>query len=124
MYAFAEIHGYSSIGSYVGNGNANGPMVNVGFTPSWVIIKKLDGVNDWNIQDTKRSPFNVSSEYLYSNTSAAESNFGSGGIDIVSNGFKTRTAANVVNTSGSTYVYAAFAEHPFGGDGVAPATAR
>ena len=113
MYCFAEIPGYSSIGSYTGNGNANGPMVNVGFTPSWVIIKKLDGVNDWNIQDTKRSPFNVSSEYLYSNTSAAESNFGSGGIDIVSNGFKTRTAANVVNTSGSTYVYAAFAHSPF-----------
>jgi hypothetical protein len=25
---------------------------------------------------------------------------------------------------GSTYIFMAFAEHPFGGDGVAPATAR
>ena len=49
-----------------------------------------------------------------------------GGIkfDFLSNGFKCRDAATGLNASGVTYVYMAFAEHPFVGDGTNPVTAR
>ena len=45
-----------------------------------------------------------------------------GQIDILSNGFKHRTAID--NNIAETYIYLAFAEAPFGGDGVAQARAR
>ena len=45
-------------------------------------------------------------------------------LDILSNGFKLKNAGNDKNGSGSTYIYMAFAEHPFIGDGVSPVTAR
>ena len=34
-------------------------------------------------------------------------------FDYYANGFKAKSALNEINTSGETYVYAAFAEHPF-----------
>jgi hypothetical protein len=45
-------------------------------------------------------------------------------IDILSNGFKPRTAIQAVNVSATPLIYMAFAEHPFGGANTAPATAR
>jgi hypothetical protein len=39
-YCFAEKQGYSKIGSYIGNGNANGTFVYTGFKPAWVMCKK------------------------------------------------------------------------------------
>ena len=44
-------------------------------------------------------------------------------IDFQANGFKIRTTDSDVNTANGLYVYSAFAEYPFGGDGVTPATA-
>ena len=40
-YCFAEKQGYSKFGSYVGNGNANGPFVYTGFKPAFIINKEL-----------------------------------------------------------------------------------
>ena len=34
-------------------------------------------------------------------------------IDVLSNGFKLRSGNDTQNFNGSTYIYAAFAEHPF-----------
>jgi hypothetical protein len=48
-------------------------------------------------------------------------------IDLLSNGFKIRGAGSDgdnINASGGTYIYFAFAENPFIGDGVSPVTAR
>jgi hypothetical protein len=48
-----------------------------------------------------------------------------GTIDFLSNGIKFRSGnGSDFNGSGATFIYAAWAEHPFGGSGVAPATAR
>jgi hypothetical protein len=38
-YCFAPVAGYSSFGSYTGNGSADGPFVYTGFRPRWVIYK-------------------------------------------------------------------------------------
>jgi hypothetical protein len=42
----------------------------------------------------------------------------------LSNGFKPRTTNSQINRSSGSYVYMAFAEHPFVGDGTSPVTAR
>jgi hypothetical protein len=62
--------------------------------------------------DTARYPTNSSTSmgYLDANTSAAEGNFNI--YDGLSNGFKIRDNGSVVNGSGATYIYMAFAENP------------
>ena len=42
-YCFNSVEGYSKIGSYIGNGNANGPFVYTGFKPAYVMIKRATG---------------------------------------------------------------------------------
>jgi len=72
--------------------------------------------------DNERNPYNESANYLLANTSDAEGSSGTQ-IDLLSNGFKPRSVGGC-NTSGASYIFAAFAENPFGGSGVSPATAR
>jgi hypothetical protein len=120
-YCFAEVEGFSSIGSYTGNGSAtDGPFVYTGFRPAFVMTKRIDSTSDWTIEDTTRSTFNLVENALFPNLNIAEDTTGDR-MDILSNGFKLRTTAQ---PNVGTLIYMAFAEHPFGGDGVAPATAR
>ena len=115
-YCFAPVVGYSSMGSYVGNGSADGPFVYTGMRPRWMMIKRTDaGGENWRIVDTARGPYNVFGvEELYPNSSAAENSPGTVNfIDALSNGFKLRNTSSGVNASGGTYIYAAFAESPF-----------
>jgi hypothetical protein len=124
-YAFAEIPGYSSIGSYTGNGSADGPFVYCGFKPAWLIVKRsAGGTGNWDMFDTKRDTFNPADAVLDADSSGAEASYSTIDFDFLSNGFKVRGTQSNINASGSTYIYMAFAENPFGGDGVAPATAR
>jgi len=118
-YCFADVKGFSKIGSYVGNGNADGTFVYTGFKPAWVIQKPIDVVQNWQIHDTKRDGYNPKNDNLSSNNSNSEAD--NKFIDILSNGFKLRRS-DVLNVSGDNYIYMAFAEEPLVGDN--PATAR
>jgi hypothetical protein len=114
MYCFAPVVGYSSFGSYVGNGSSDGVFVYTGFRPRWVLIKQSSASGEaWFLLDTARSPYNVSQEYLVPNASNSESS-AYNIMDILSNGFKLRATGSVssFNGSGATYIYAAFAESP------------
>ena len=116
-YCFHSVDGYSKVGSYTGNGSADGTFVHCGFRPAYVMVKQSSSAgNSWMIYDTERSTFNVIENTLRANTSDAENtSTGSGGygVDTVSNGFKVRTTWGGVNASGSTYIFLAFAESPF-----------
>jgi hypothetical protein len=112
-YCWTPIAGYSAFGSYTGNGSTDGTFVYLGFRPRFIMIKRSSGVGDWLIQDTSRSPYNLSDSVLYPNYTDAEGTGGGYGIDILSNGFKFRNSATYANSSGSTYVYACWAENPF-----------
>ena len=122
-YCFAEIPGYSSFGGYTGNGSTNGPFVYTGFKPAFVILKRTNAVGGWFTYDSKRDPENALTKVLQPDSSAAEVD-SIDRLDFLSNGFKLRTSTANNNASGGTFIYMAFAENPFGGDGVAPATAR
>ena len=112
-YCFAEVEGYSKIGSYTGNGSTDGPFVYCGFRPAWVLVKRTDAVENWHLLDEKRDPFNFMDNELYANLSNAEGVIGSDRIDFVSNGIKVRTSNGGYNASGGTYIFACFAEQPF-----------
>tara|TARA_Y100001963_G_scaffold78619_1_gene109149 strand:- start:12935 stop:14008 length:1074 start_codon:yes stop_codon:yes gene_type:complete len=112
-YCFASVSGYSKMGSYVGNGNADGTFVYTGFKPAWIMFKGSSASgNHWQIYDTKRNTFNVIDDLLRANQSNAENtNDANESIDVVSNGFKCRgTSNNNNNHSGVTYIYMAFGQ--------------
>ena len=124
-YCFAEVPGYSSFGSYTGNGSTDGPFVYTGFKPALVLLKRTNTTQEWQLYDNQRDPYNVANHKLEPNSSNTESILTTdNNLDFLSNGFKLRKGNGGMNASGSTYIYMAFAEHPFGGVGVAPATAR
>jgi hypothetical protein len=115
-YCFAPVAGYSAFGSYTGNGSADGPFLYTGFRPRWVLTKVTAGSgapNSWVIHDTARDTYNYMDKELFPDASTAEQGSNNRGMDCLSNGFKVRSADNVINTSGGTYIYAAFAENPF-----------
>jgi len=112
-YCFKEIKGYSKFGTYVANGNNDGAFAYTGFRPAFVMIKSSSASStNWNIYDNKRDGFNDQNENLSANLTDAESS-GNNRIDIVSNGFKVRATTADVGTTDATYIYMAFAEHPF-----------
>ena len=112
LYCFAEIAGFSRFGSYTGNGSTDGPFVYLGFRPRWVMIKSAVGnTGSWWIYDSSRDTYNVEQNFLMSNNSNTETVVA--GPDFLSNGFKLRTSQGDLNTNGSTFIYAAFAENPF-----------
>jgi hypothetical protein len=111
-YCFAAVKGFSAFGSYTGNGSADGPFVFTNFQPRYLLIKRTDAANNWVIQDTSRSPYNVSQNNLYADTSGAEASYAAELTDILSNGFKQRGTGVSMNASGGTYIYAAFASNP------------
>jgi hypothetical protein len=122
-YAWKNIQGYSKIGSYTGNGNADGPFVYTGFKPAWVMIKSSGSNGDnWVICDNKRDTFNVMENILLPNSANAE--FDETSFDFLSNGFKLRQNAATYNDNNDTFVYMAFAEHPFVSSKGVPVTAR
>jgi hypothetical protein len=114
-YAFAPVAGYSSFGSYTGNGSADGPMVWTGFRPRFLLWKRSDSTGDWIIFDSARDTYNYAEKQLLPNSSSAEVVTGGGfvRIDFLSNGFKIRSTDSYVNANGGTYVYFAVAENPF-----------
>ena len=122
-YCFAEKTGYSKIGSYTGNGNADGPFIYTGFKPAFVIFKNASSTSFWQMHDSVRDPFNEVQKRLAPNSSDAEGS-GSIPIDFLSNGIKLRTTATTWNESGSNFIYMALAEAPLVGTNNIPATAR
>ena len=122
-YSFNSVQGYSKMGEYIGNGNADGPFIYTGLKPAFVMIKRtIGGTDNWVIYDNKRSPFNEANENLVANSSSP-TNTGIK-IDMLSNGFKCRVTEGNTNVSGNTYTYMAFAENPFVASNYNAATAR
>ena len=101
-YVFAESD-FIKIGSYTGNGSADGPMINAGIKPVWHLNKRADAVYGWDILDSVRDPYNVAKTKLVAHATTAEYAFDT--EDMVSQGVKMRTADLGSNAAGGTYLY-------------------
>lgn len=108
-YLFAAVPGFSAFGAYTGNASTDGPFIYTGFSPKYVMLKCSSSTGAWIIHDTTRNRGNVNYLQLYANTNAIEASVTT--LDILSNGFKLRTAADP--NAVQTYIYMAFAEVPF-----------
>jgi hypothetical protein len=122
-YSWHSVPGYSAIGSYTGNSNMDGPFINTGFRSAFVLIKNTL-VGNWFIYDTIRNVANPADQVIFPDLTQQEVPQVAANVDILSNGFKIRGTGDGVNFSNAKYIYAAFAENPFGGSNVSPANAR
>jgi hypothetical protein len=76
-----------------------------------LLVKQTTNTSNWIVWDTSRDSYNYASKELYPNLSDAEVvNSSTYSLDVVSNGFKMR---NPGMSSGSTWIYCAWAEVPF-----------
>ena len=125
-YSFKSVKGFSQIGNYTGSGNSNGPFLYTGFKPAFLIAKRTDGGSEsWIMLDNGRDTFNITDDVVFANLSQQEeSNQSSKGVDFCSNGIKLKSTDGVINGSGLSYIYMAFAEHPLVSSNNIPATAR
>ena len=122
-YCFAEKKGFSKFDSYKGNGNADGTFIYTGFKPAFVIIKRSDSTDNWNIFDNKRNEFNLTDKRIYANSANAEATSSSVSLDFLSNGFKLKGTDSNINNSSGTYTYMSFGQSVVGSNNI-PATGR
>jgi len=111
-YCVHSVDGYSKVGTYTGNGSADGTFVYTGFRPAFVMRKRTDSSGSWRMHDSERNPYNVANLNMVANDSQAEASSGNE-FDMLSNGFKCRATNGDTNGSSASYIYIAFAETPF-----------
>ena len=109
MWAWENKEGFSKHGLFEGNGNVDGSFVYLGFSPAFVMLKSLDSTSGWYLYDNKREGYNVDNDSLEWDVTTAEQTDDQ--IDLLSNGFKLRIAADP--NVAETFVYMAFAAVPF-----------
>ena len=110
-YCFHSVDGYCKVGGYIGNGDAEGPKIETGFKPSFVMTKRVDSNfgGEWSIFDNARNTTNPNNNVLSPDLNAVETQYS---MDFQSNGFRLRMAGNWQNQGGGEYIYLAFAEAP------------
>ena len=94
-------------GSYIGNGSATGPEINLGWEPQWVLVKNTDlSTEQWFIFDNMRGIITDGNDYvLEPSTTASENNWDL--MDLTSTGFKLKINDDKVNGDGHSYIYTA-----------------
>ena len=119
-YCFAEVVGHSAMGTYKGNGNADGPFIYTGFRPS-MIFYKTTGTDNWRIIDDQRLGYNPNNSLLQPSITQADSN--QTWHDIYSNGWKLKTTDSGDNADGTDYIYYAVGQTLVGSNNI-PCVAR
>ena len=121
FYAWRSIAGFSKFGKYEGNNssspsqnNIDGAITFLDFKPALVILKNIDGGEDWFAFDNKREGWNADNNYIKLNVTDAE-NTSNNPLDLGSNYFKMRYNDGAWNHA-QTYIYCAWAKHPLAGE--------
>ena len=113
-YLFAHdptADGIVQCGSYVANGSASGPIINLGWEPQYVMIKRaVGGTGNWILLDSMRGMTVVGNDAtLCANSSGAENGVLLGNwVSPTATGFQITESSPEVNGSASdTYIYLA-----------------
>lgn len=96
-------------GSYSGNGSTDGPEINLGFEPQFIVMKKhIGGTGNWFVADVMRGLIvGGSEEFLRWNGDNAESNVYGDIFAVTPTGFKLVTTSGTFNDSADEYIYMA-----------------
>ena len=118
-YCFADIASYQKVGSYTGNGNDAGTIVDTGFTPQFVMIKSSssndNGGGSWLMYDNARSTSNPRNKRLYADLAEKEATNSQYDLDFLTGatkGFQPKNGDSGgwgYNTLNVEYIYLAIA---------------
>ena len=96
--------GIIKCGSYVGNGSATGPEINLGFEPQWILVRRANTTGNWRIWDSMRGIATGGDDAtLYPNATSAE--YSNEKIELTSTGFKIKASDAEYNGSGDSFIY-------------------
>ena len=111
---FASVDGISKVGSYTGSNGSASPggdiaqTITTGFSPRFVIIKRIDSNNNWLVLDTTRGWGAGGDANLFLDETWAQSSFNFGAP--TSTGFGlTYDELGYYNSNGGKYIYYAHA---------------
>ena len=90
-YCFTSIQGYSKFGTFLCDGQTDGPFIYTGFRPRLIFCKTTAQADSWIVHDTKRNTFNPSDKIVYWDTNEAQASGSSFYVDVLANGFKIRS---------------------------------
>lgn len=98
--------GFIKTGIYTGNGSNTGPIVNLGWEPQWILLKRTDTTGTWITEDSKRFDNSNGSirQFIQPNSNSQE---GGAQIDFTLTGFQPKNNLAYINGSGGTFVYMA-----------------
>ena len=100
-------------GSYTGNGNDDGPVIDLGFEPQWLMIKNTTDADSWWMFDTMRGmAVDAIDPALWADGSNAEVSTGEPGISPTPTGFKVTTNQGFLNNNNSNLIYIAIRRGP------------
>jgi len=98
-------------GSYTGNGSSDGPEIDLGWEPQWLLVKRATNAANWLVFDTLRGWDTSATDYaLLPDDASSELSGASVGGDFgepIATGFKVRSTWTGLNGSGDTYIYIA-----------------
>jgi len=97
-------------GSYTGNGNDDGPEINLGFEPQWVMVKNTTDVDSWYIFDVMRGMVVAGTDdaALRADSNSAETGTsGERAISPTPTGFKVTTNQGWINNNNTNLIYMA-----------------
>ena len=128
-YIWKFTPGYSAGGLYVGTSNDDGPVIDCGFEPGWILFKKIDSSSAWSAfnpecngspGDDSQPMMNPQNMMIHTTLTTAQAPDAWAQLDILPNGFKIRGQWAPINTSDSSgVIWVAFAKNPtttlFGG---------
>ena len=100
---YASVSGISKLGQYTGTGSSGNAITDPGFSPRFLLIKRLDSTSNWNVWDSVRGWSNV----MYLN--AMDGNQNLSWVSVSASGFSLDTTNVNVNASGGKYLYYAHA---------------
>ena len=93
-------------GSYTGDSSGSGNIIDLGFEPQWLMIKRISNTDPWILFDNMRGMANGDQDpRLEINTSDAEDVFA--GVNVLPTGFELTSGTGFQNSSGETYIYVA-----------------
>ncbi len=112
-YCFSSVAGYSRFGTYIGNGDTDGPYIYLGFRPQLFVTKRMDTSSHWYVWEDANNPYNQRQFVRWWNLTSGAETHTAYGHDAYASGIKIRNSESDTNTNGYHCFFMAFAKSPF-----------
>ncbi len=94
-------------GSYTGNSNSTGPIIDLGFEPQWIVVKRASNTGGWFVIDTMRGLAQSGTNDPFLRFDSNQQEYENPYLKPLATGFQPKTTSSAINYSGDTYVYMA-----------------